>query len=139
MSSPQFTSTREMPGTSGQPFVLGSGGMLPANQEFVLTLGGLPSRSRWGRNVSLALAALILFAGVYAAMSARSPSGDVSRRAALAERRDRLMADLVRVEEQRRAGALDEARYTARHADLVTQLERVYGELDRQPGAADQG
>jgi hypothetical protein len=86
--------------------------------------------------VSLGLAALILLAGFWAALSARASSGDAARRASLAERRDRLMADLVRAEEQRRAGILDERRYAARYADLVAQLERVYGELDRQPGAA---
>jgi hypothetical protein len=120
----------------GQAVILGTGGALQANQALTLSLSGLPSRSRWGRNVSLALAVLILAAGAWAAMSARNASGDASRRAALVERRDRLMADLVRAEEQRRAGALDERRYAGRHADLVAQLERVYGELDRQPGAS---
>jgi len=134
ISSPQFVSANEMAG-DGQAFILGTGGALPANQEFTMTLSGLPSRSRWGRNLSLGLAALILLAGVWAAMSARHASGDVSRRAALIERRDRLMADLVRAAEQHRSGTLDDRRYGARHADLVAQLERVYGELDRQPGA----
>jgi hypothetical protein len=135
ISSPQFASANEMAG-EGQAFILGSGGSLPAGQDLTLSLSGLPSRSRWGRNASLGLAVLILLAGWWAAMSARSSSGDAGRRAALVERRDRLMADLVRVEEQRRSGTLDERRYAARHADLVAQLERVYGELDRQPGAA---
>jgi hypothetical protein len=136
ISSPTFASTSEMAGGDGQAFILGTGGPLPAQQEFTLTLGGLPSRSHWGRYVSLGLGALILLAGAWAAASARNASGDVSRRVALVERRDRLMADLVKVEEQRRSGMLDDRRYTARHGDLVSQLERVYGELDRQPGPA---
>jgi hypothetical protein len=136
ISSPQFASANQMTGSEGQAFMLGTGGPLAANQDLSLALSGLPSRSRWGRNLSLGLAALILLAGAWAAMSSRSSSGDASRRAALVERRDRLMADLVRVEEQRRSGTLDDRRYAARHADLVAQLERVYGELDRQPGAA---
>jgi len=134
ISSPLFTSANEMAG-EGQAFILGTGGALPANQEMALTLSGLPSRSRWGRNVSLGLAVLILLAGAWAAMSARKAPGDVARRATLVERRDRLMADLVRNEEQHRAGTIDERRHTARHEELVAQLERVYGELDRQPGA----
>jgi hypothetical protein len=125
-----------MAGGDGQSFILGNGGALPANQDFALTLSGLPSRSHWGRNVSLGLAVLILVAGAWAAMSARNSSGDVSRRAALLDRRDRLMADLVRLEEQRSAGTIDERRHGARHEELVAQLERVYGELDRQPGAS---
>jgi len=135
VSSPQFTSANEMAG-DGQAFILGTGGALAANQELTLTMNGLPSRSRWGRTLSLGLAVLILLAGAWAAMSASRVSGDDSRRAALVERRDRLMADLVRVEEQRRAGTIDERRHAARHEELVAQLERVYGELDRQPGAA---
>jgi hypothetical protein len=135
ISSPQFASASTMAGSSGQPFILGTGGALPANQDLTLTLSGLPSRSRWGHNLAIAIAALILLAGAWAAMSARAASGDASRRAALLERRDRLMADLVRTEEQHRSGMLDEGRYGARHEDLVAQLERVYGELDRQPGA----
>jgi hypothetical protein len=72
-------------------------------------------------------------------MSARTTSGDVARRAQLAERRDRLMAELVRVEEQHRAGSLDAARHATRHGELVDQLERVYGELDQQVGPAERG
>jgi hypothetical protein len=135
MSSPQFTSANEMAG-QGQSFIMGTGGALAAGQELSLTLTGLPGRSRMGRNLSLALAALILLAGAWVAASARTGSGDASRRAALVDRRDRLMADLVRLEEQRRAGTVDGRRHAARHEELVGQLERVYGELDRQPGAA---
>lgn len=135
MTSAQFTGTNEMAGEA-QGFILGTGGRLAAGEDLVLTLSGLPSRSHWGRYVSLGLAALILLAGVSGALSARKASGDASRRASLVERRDRLMADLVKVEEQRRGGLIDERRYAARHADIVGQLERVYGELDRQPGAA---
>ena len=83
ISSPQFASANPMAGGDGQSFILGNGGALPANQDLTLTLSGLPSRSRWGRNLSLGFAALILLAGAWAAMSARAPSGDVSRRAAL--------------------------------------------------------
>jgi hypothetical protein len=136
ISSPQFASANQMTGSEGQAFTLGTGGPLAADQELSLALSGLPSRSHWGRNLSLGLAALILLAGAWAAMSSRSSSGDASRLSSLVERRDRLMADLVRLEEQRRSGTLDDRRYAARHADLVAQLERVYGELDRRPGAA---
>ena len=136
MSSPQFASATDMAGGDGQAFILGSGPALAAGQELSLALTGLPSRSHLGRTLSLALAILVLLAGAWAAVSARRVSGDASRRAQLVERRDRLMADLVRLEEQSRAGTVDPRRYAARHEELVAQLERVYGELDRQPGAA---
>jgi hypothetical protein len=138
ISSPQFATASEM-GGDGQAFMLGTGGPLAANQELAMSLSGLPSRSHWGRYTSVALALLVLALGVYGAMSARSTSGDLARRAQLAERRDRLMADLVRVEEHHRAGALDHGRYATRHSELVDQLERVYGELDQQSGSAEHG
>jgi hypothetical protein len=136
MSSPQFASATDMAGGDGQAFILGSGPALAAGQEFSVALSGLPSRSHLGRNLSLGVAILLLLAGGWAAASARSSSGEASRRTALVERRDRLMADLVRLEEQRRAGTVDDRRHASRHEELVTQLERVYGELDRQPGTA---
>ena len=46
------------------------------------------------------------------------------------------MADLVRLEEQFRARAVDGQRYAARREELVGQLERVYGELDARAGDA---
>ena len=138
ISSPQFATAKEMAG-EGQSLILGTGGTLGANQALAISLSGLPSRTHWGRYTSLALALLVLALGVYGAMSARTTSGAVARRAQLAERRDRLMAELVRVEEQHRAGSLDAARHATRHGELVDQLERVYGELDQQIGPAEQG
>jgi hypothetical protein len=138
VSSPQFATASEM-GGDGQSFMLGTGGPLAANQELAMSFNGLPSRSHWGRYTSVALAFLVLALGVYGAMSARSTSGDLARRAQLAQRRSTLMADLVRVEEQHRAGTLDDGRYATRHGDLVDQLERVYGELDQQIGPTGHG
>lgn len=138
ITSPQFANASGM-ADSGGAVILGSGGPLAANQEMTLSLTGLPSRSHAGRYLALSLAGLVLILGAYAAMSGGGASGDLARRAQLVERRDRLMADLVRVEEQYRAGMLADVRYAARHAELVEQLERVYGELDSRAGAADQG
>lgn len=134
LSSPQLSSTSEMPGQT-QPFLLGVGGALASGREFTVSLTGLPSRSHTGRYLALAIAVLVIGWGLFAAFSAGGPSGDDARRAQLVERRDRLMADLVRVEEQFRSGTIDKARRTARHDDLVAQLERIYGELDEHPGS----
>jgi hypothetical protein len=134
ISSPQFTSVREMAGQS-QPFLLGVGGAVVSGQEFSLALTGLPSRSHAGRYATLAIAVLVIGWGVFAAASGRGQSGDEARQAQLQERRDKLMADLVRVEQQFRAGTLDAARHDARRTELMAQLERVYGELDEHPGA----
>jgi hypothetical protein len=133
MSSPQFTASTEMPG-SGQAFLLGTGGTVPAGQAFSLSITGLPSRSHTGRNAAIVIALLVLGWGVYAASSARELTGDDARQAQLHERRDKLMADLVRIEQQYRSGALEAGRRDVRRADLMAQLERVYGELDEHAG-----
>jgi len=133
LSSPQFRSESEMQGGS-QPFLSGVGGTLAPGQEFSLSLTGLPSRSRVGRYATIVMALLVLGWGVFAATSARGHSGDQARDAQLQDRRDTLMADLVRIEQQFRSGTLDAARHQTRRAELVAQLERVYGELDQHPG-----
>jgi hypothetical protein len=138
VSSPVLTSANEMTG-DGQSLVVATGAALDANRELVLTLTGLPSRSRLGQYVALTLGALVLLLGAYGAAAAGGRSGDSARRAGLTERRDRLMADLVRIEEQYRAGVLDANRYAARHEELVGQLERVYGELDSGAAGFGQG
>jgi hypothetical protein len=50
-----------------------------------------------------------------------------------------LLADLVRLENQQRAGGIDAARYASRRAELFDQLERVYGELDQHAGVPGEG
>ncbi len=133
IGSPQFTSVDEATGT-GQPFVLATGGALAANQALTLSLSGLPSRSHVGRNLSLALGLIVLLAGALSLMRPGAEAGDAGRRAQLSGRRDKLMADLVRLEEQFRARAVDAQRYAARREDLIGQLARVYGELDSRAG-----
>jgi len=47
-------------------------------------------------------------------------------------RREKLFGDLVRVEEQQRAGEIEASRTLARRAALVAQLEQIYSELDAE-------
>jgi hypothetical protein len=139
LASPQLASARTMTGEGGA-FVLGSGPRLGAGQEIILTLSGLPYRSRAGRWVALAIALLVLLVGAWSAFGGRGrETAPDARRAQLEARRQKLMADLVKVEEQHREGRSDPGRYASRRQDLVAQLERVYGELDRHaaPGVAD--
>ena len=138
MASPQFNSSSEVP-NDGRSFLLGTGPALPAGTPLSVTLSGLPARSRTGRNVALALACLVLAAGVIGVLSSREASGVVGRRHQLHARREKLMADMVRLEQQHRAGAVDEATFAARRSELVAQLERVYGELDQRGGSLGQG
>jgi hypothetical protein len=137
MSSPQLATSTEMPG-QGQGFLFGVGGPLKAGDTLTLAFTGLPSRSHAGRYLALALGLLLLAGGFLWSWTTAPGTGDTARQAHLAQRRDRLMADLVRLEQQARAGIVDAGRYAARRGELVSQLERVYGELDQQP-APEQG
>ena len=80
---------------------------------------------------SLALAVAII--GVGAWVGGR-PAGEASARDAerkrLLGRRDRLFADLVRLETDHRTGRGDRSRYASRREELLTALEHVYGALD---------
>ena len=58
----------------------------------------------------------------------------------LIARREKLFQDLVKLENDRRRGRVDERRYAVRREELVAALETVYGGLDgddTSPGPAD--
>ena len=63
-----------------------------------------------------------------------------AERKRLIARREKLFADLVRLEHDRRNGRVDDRRYAARREELVIALEQVYSALDSHdagPGPAD--
>ena len=134
MASEQFASNTEMP-SDGHNFYLGSGPALPAGKPLQVTLSGLPVRSRAGRWVALLAGVLILLVGAWQAYGGQRVSAADARHAQLEARRQKLMTDLARLEEQRRASG-DSDKLLARRQDLVTQLERIYGELDRHGSPA---
>jgi hypothetical protein len=137
VSSEQFSTNNVMPG-EGHTFYLGSGPALPAGKELRVALSGLPTRSRAGRIIALALATLVLLGGAWAAYGGQRKSAADLRRSELEARRRSLMADLAKVEQLRRAGSTgDGARLAQRHNDLLAQLERVYGELDEHGAPVD--
>jgi hypothetical protein len=131
MTSPQFTNHGDVKAEDGTPFILGNGGPLAAGNEFTLQLSGLPSYNPWPRNIALALVVLILGTGAWLAFASTSSAEDNRRR--LRSRRDTLYGELTKLEEQYRAGRVDPGRYHSKRHHLVTELERVYGELDGVP------
>jgi ABC-type phosphate transport system auxiliary subunit len=50
----------------------------------------------------------------------------------LEARRAQLFAELTAIEQQHRDGEIDAGRYARRRAEVVSALERIYAELDRQ-------
>lgn len=109
-------------------YTMGNGPGIPAGGTLQVSLSGLPHRSPWPRNLALGLAVLIVGVGIWIATA----DGDVvePHRQRLEARREHLFGELVRLEQQHRAGRGDPARYKAKRRDLVDQLERVYADLE---------
>ena len=89
------------------------------------------------RDVGLVAGILLLVVGLWAGFR-RGPDR-VDQTAELTKRRERLYAELVTLETHRKQGRVDERRYVARRQSLVSQLERVLGELDGGPAGSGEG
>jgi hypothetical protein len=113
---------------------MAQGGRLNAGDTLTVTLTGLPHRSTTVRDVGIAAGVLVLLAGLGAALA--RPRGDRDHVLLLQQRREKLLSDLVALEEQWRQHRIDERKYTTRRQSLVAQLERVLGELDQGGVAA---
>jgi hypothetical protein len=127
IASSQFSDSQDVKAGDGTPFVLGSGGALAAGTELTVQLTNLPHQPTWPRNVTLLIALLILGAGAWMAFG--GTIRDDERRRLIA-RRDSLYGEMMKLEEQHRAGKVDEGKYQARRQHLLGELERVHGELD---------
>ncbi len=137
LNSPQFTNHGDVKADDGTPFIVGNGGGLAAGTELTVHLSGLPTHSTSSRNIALALAVLIVSIGAWLALASKTSGGADRRR--LQARRDALYGELAKLEEQHRAGRIDPGRYHSKRHHLVTELERVYGELDGAPESAQGG
>jgi hypothetical protein len=126
LSSAQFIGQQDMP---GQDAVMAGGNRLEAGRPFVITLTGLPHHSPTPRWVALSLAGLILVGGVLLLLRRPASSPQKDERKRLIARREKLFHDLVRLENDRRAGKGSQ-RYETRREELVAALERIYGALD---------
>ena len=132
IASPQFESTREAQ-AGGAPFLMATGGRLNAGDTLTINLSGLPYHNRIVRDVGVGLGLVILVVGLW--FGTRSRSSAKAPTAQLLQRKEKLFAELVQLEEQHRTGRIDETKFATRRQTLVTQLERVMGELDRAPQA----
>ena len=128
VSSPQMVEKDEARAQNGTPFILGGGPGVAAGTTTSVTLTGLPVHPAWPRNTAMALAAAIMLAGAWYGWSGSTTVVTDQRK--LRERRESLLGELVKLDEQRRAGRVDGSKYAARRQKLVGDLERIYGELD---------
>ena len=135
-SSPQIPNQREMP-AEGETYIAGMGGAVPAGQTIALSVSGFPHHSTAPRTIALILAVAIGAIGIWAAQRPKSDEAAwAAERKRLISRREKLFADLVRLENDRRNGRADDLRSAARREELIAALEQVYGALDSDEPAA---
>ena len=129
VASAQMSEQREMP-ADGQMYIVGQGPALRAGEHLSLAFSNLPHPPRWPTYVAIGLAVVILGAGVWASRPSKQPLTSAQQR--LEKRRTQLFNELASLEEQHRAGQVAPQAFAARRAELVTALERIYAEIDRQ-------
>jgi hypothetical protein len=140
VASPQMTNIREA-SEGGKSFLVGMGPGLKAGAVLALDLTGLPHEPAWPRNAALALAALVLAAGGWGAFRTGGRTAAAAARQQLERRREKTFGELTRLDQQQKAGKLDDAAYEEKRRELMGELERIYGELDTeaQGPSGDQG
>ena len=130
LKSPQLREQREMP-ADGDTFIAGTGGPVNAGQPIQLTIGGIPHHSQAPRRIALALAALVVAVGAwFATRSTGDHEERATERKRLIARREKLFAELARLEQDRRGGRVDDRRYAPRREELIASLEAIYNALE---------
>lgn len=118
-------------GPDGDTYIFAAGPRVAAGVPLSFEISGLPYHSAVPGQVTLALAFVILAAGVWAAATPPpAEGGGAERRRRLESRREKRFADLVKLEQQHRNGRVGATRYANRRRELMADLERIYGELD---------
>jgi hypothetical protein len=133
LTSPQLPNVQERE-FQGERYVLAQGPALSAGVPLAVTVSGLPHHSPWPRRIALTLAICMIGIGFWAAGQRRSPSADAARVKQLTGKREKIFNELIRLEQQRRAGSVEASKYAERRPALVAQLERVYRDLDAEGG-----
>lgn len=132
LNSPQMNEQREM-AADGQNYVVGQGPGIGAGARLSFSFTNLPHEAQWPRYVSVGLAVAILAGGWWGSTRVGREKGtEASGQDRLEKRRRQLFNELTALEEQHRAGRVDPQKYAARRGELVSALERVYAEIDRQ-------
>ncbi len=133
--SSQVERRMEVPAESPNrsPYIVGAGPAIRSGEPLALELVGLPHRSTLPTTVTLVIAACIVGFGVWAALGSVDTTSRSKREQALEARREKLFADLVKVERHYRAGKIGSTKHSSRRGELMGALEKVYRELDPSP------
>jgi len=129
LASPQLERQQEFP-NEGETIIGGMGGRIAAGQPISLSLSDLPHHSAVPRWTAVSLAGVVVVAGVWAATRKQDGTAEDAARKRLVARREKLFADLLKVERDRRGGRGDAERLAAKREELIASLEHIYGALD---------
>lgn len=125
MRSAQFAQTNQLRTDDGVVLLVGRGVALAKGTPLVVELSDLPLHSRVPRDVALALAGIIVLAGI--GLAARGGRSAAMTRQALLDRREALLDELARMA----ARGETESRRQVRVRDRrIAELEDIYAELD---------
>ena len=133
LSSPQLERQQDMP-SNGDVVIFAAGGTVAAGQPVVLDLTGLPHHSPTPRYIALGTAILVVLIGIVVARRPRSQADQKEDRKRLIARREKLFQELVKLEQDHRAGRGNPSKYASRREELLNSLERVYGSLETGDG-----
>jgi hypothetical protein len=126
MSSTQLAGQQVIP-AQGETFIGAEGTPVAAGQPLTVSLTDMPHHNPAPRWTALGLALGIVLVGIWAATrTSDGPATRGSERKRLVARREKLLADLVRLERDQR----DDPRYRIRREEIVVALENVYSALD---------
>ncbi|MEQ1868414.1 MAG: hypothetical protein ABL961_00125 [Vicinamibacterales bacterium] len=128
VSSPQFVRQQETD-VQGTPVIIGAANPIAAGTPITLNISGLLYQSSTPRFVALGLALAIAVAGMLASLRRVDVSAQSAAAQKLAGRREKLMQELTRLEQDHRRGTVEESRFAARREELMSALERVYAAL----------
>ena len=117
-------------GADGQTYIFAAGPPVASGAAVSLEVSGLPHHSRLPAMLALGVAFVFLGAGAWGAATPYREADSAERRRRLESRREKRFRDLVRNEQQHRAGRIGETKYGNRRQELMAELERIYAELD---------
>ena len=126
MGSSQLAGQQVIP-AQGETFIGAEGTPVAAGEPLTVSLTDMPHHNPAPRWAALGFALAIVLVGVWAATRTTADAatrGSEFKR--LIARREKLLADLVRLERDQR----DDPRYRTRREEIVAALENVYSGLD---------
>jgi len=130
--SNQVSDQREV-SDQGRTFVMATGPAVRAGDSVTFELTGLPHQATWPRNLALALALVVFAIGGWSATRTPDRTGPAAERRRLEDRRERIFRELLQIDTEQGTGAIDADQSATRRAELVAELERIYGALDTEP------